>query len=75
MRNNILDSLFPHSRQQILSAMLLDPDRWWYLSDLAKHLHAQPSSLQRELASLTDIGLLQRQPDGNRVYYILNCTG
>jgi len=69
MRNNILDSLFPHSRQQILSTMLLDPDRRWYLSDLAKHLHAQPSSLQRELASLTNIGLLLRQPDGNRVYY------
>jgi len=69
MRNNILDSLFPHNRQQILSTFLLDPERRWYLSDLARQLNTQPSSLQRELSSLTDIGLLQREPDGNRVYY------
>jgi predicted nucleotidyltransferase len=69
MRNNILDSLFPHNRQQILSTLLMDPQRRWYLSDLAKHLHVQPSSLQRELSSLAGIGLLLRQPDGNRVYY------
>ncbi|MGO8670718.1 MAG: nucleotidyltransferase domain-containing protein [Capsulimonadaceae bacterium] len=39
------------------------------MSDLAKHLGVQPSSLQRELSSLTDVGLLNREPDGNRVYY------
>ena len=72
MRNKILDSLFPHNRQQILSTLLLDPERRWYLSDLAKHINTQPSSLQRELSSLTDIGLLQREPDGNRVYYKTN---
>jgi predicted nucleotidyltransferase len=48
---------------------VLHPDRWWYLSDLAKHLHVRPSSLQRELAALVDAGILRRRRDGNRVYF------
>lgn len=37
------------------------------LSDLAKHLGVRPSSLQRELAALVDVGILNRRQDGNRV--------
>ena len=48
---------------------MLHPDRWWYLSDLAKHLQVRPSSLQRELADLVDAGILRRRRDGNRVYF------
>ncbi|MGO8670770.1 MAG: hypothetical protein ACLQVD_05320 [Capsulimonadaceae bacterium] len=55
MRSNILDSLFPHHRQQILATLLPDTERRWYLGDLARHLNVQPSSLQRELSSLTDM--------------------
>jgi predicted nucleotidyltransferase len=64
-----LDALFPRTRQAILATTLLAPDRVWYLSLLARHLHVQPSSLQRELAGLVDAGLLRRHVDGNRVYY------
>jgi DNA-binding transcriptional ArsR family regulator len=67
-----LDSLFPRTRQAILTATLLHPDRWWYLSDLAKHLGVRPSSLQRELAALTNAELLCRRRDGNRVYFQAN---
>src|SRR5262245_30298930 len=63
-----LDSLFPRTRQAILTATLLQPDRWWYLSDLAKHLGVPPSSLQRELAALVSAHILCRRRDGNRVY-------
>jgi predicted nucleotidyltransferase len=52
-----------------LAATLLHPERWWYLSDLAKHLGVRPSSLQRELATLVDAGILNRRQDGNRVYF------
>jgi predicted nucleotidyltransferase len=47
----------------------MHPDRWWYLSDLAKHLEVRPSSLQRELSSLVAAGVLRRRRDGNRVYF------
>lgn len=72
MRNNLLDALFPQTRQNVLAALLLSPERRWYLSDLAQHLHVTPSSLQREMASLTEAGILCREADGNRMYYSAN---
>ncbi len=64
-----IDALLPGTRQEILAATLMHPERWWYLSDLARHLERRPSSLQRELAALTDAGILRRRRDGNRVYF------
>jgi len=69
MRNKLLDALFPRTRQAILAALLLAPERRWYFSDLAQHLGATPSSLQRELAALTQAGILYREANGNRIYY------
>ena len=68
----MLDALFPRMRQVILATLLLLPERCWYLSDLAQHLHVSPSSLQRELASLAEAEILCREADGNRVYYRAN---
>jgi predicted nucleotidyltransferase len=64
-----LDPLFPKTRQQVLGALLLDPARSWYASDLARRLRVRPSTLQRELAGLVQAGVLLRRKDGNRVYY------
>src|SRR5437773_7488411 len=71
-KSKAIDALFPRTRQAILAATLLHPDRWWYLSDLAKHLVVRPSSLQRELAALTSAEILRRRRDGNRVYFQAN---
>ncbi len=71
-RQRPIDALLPRTRQGILALTLLHPDRWWYLSDLAKHLRVPPSSLQRELAALSDAGVLRRRRDGNRVYVRAN---
>ena len=71
-RKYILDTLFPRTRQAVLSVFLLRPDKWWYLTELANHLKVTPSSLQRELASLVAGDLLVSRKDGNRVYYTVN---
>jgi predicted nucleotidyltransferase len=68
-KTSVLDALFPKTRQAILAETFRDPDREWYLSDLARRLGVPPSSLQRELASLVDAGILRRRRDGNRTYY------
>jgi len=76
MRNSSpLQALFPKTRQVLLAATILQPDRWWYLSDLAKHLGLRPSSLQRELSALSKAGILAKKRNGNRIYYKadLNC--
>ncbi len=68
MRKGI-EALFPRTRAAVLSAVLLHPEKWWFLSDLAKHLHVTPSTLQRELGRLTEAGILLRRVDGKRVYF------
>ena len=68
-RSSPVDALLSRTTQGLLAATVLQPERWWYLSDLAKHLGRRPSSLQRPLASLVTAGILHRRKEGNRVYF------
>jgi predicted nucleotidyltransferase len=65
----MIDVLMPEVRQGVLAATLLDPGRWWYAADLARHLRLRSSSLQRELSALTDAGILRTRREGRMVYY------
>ncbi|TMQ70982.1 MAG: hypothetical protein E6K80_06860 [Candidatus Eisenbacteria bacterium] len=47
----------------------MEPSKWWYLSELARHLELRPSSLQRPLAVLSAAGILARRREGNRIYF------
>ena len=70
MRNSpILEALFPDVRARILAALLLPPEKRWFLTGLAQHLGTQPSSLQREVEALSRAGLLEQTKDGRRVYF------
>jgi predicted nucleotidyltransferase len=70
MRTSVsLDVLFPKTRQAILAATYGEPQRWWYLRELARHLRVTPSSLQRELASLVRGGILLHKREGRHVYF------
>jgi len=70
MRNSsVLTALFPRVRQGVLAATLTQPEKWWYLSELATRLGTGPSSLQRELGSLVASGILVRRRDGTRAYF------
>lgn len=77
LRNNLrimrkarpLEVLFPSVREGILSAAFTRPEKWWYLSELAEHLHTSPSSLQRELSALVSGGILQQRREGVRTYF------
>ncbi len=73
MRTNLLlDTLMPQTRQTILAATVLHPEKSWYLRELAEFLHVSPSSLQRELISLSDAGILIKTISGNRTYFTAN---
>ena len=70
MRNHsVLTALFPQVRQGVLAATLGQPDKWWYLSELADRLGTGPSSLQRELSSLVASGILVHRREGTRAYF------
>ena len=64
-----LAALFPTVRGDVLAATLTQPDKWWYLSELAQFLQTSPSSLQRELRALVDGGILETRREGTRAYF------
>jgi DNA-binding transcriptional ArsR family regulator len=70
--NGTLAALFPKVRAGVLSSTLLQPDRWWFMTELARDLEVTPSSLQRELESLVAAGFLLRRQDGRRIYFKAN---
>jgi predicted nucleotidyltransferase len=70
--NTLLDVLMPPTRQGILAATLLQPGKWWYLSELADHIGTRVSSLQREIEALAQAGILDRRIDGRRTYVKAN---
>ncbi len=67
-----LDALLPKTRQGILAATLVQPEKAWYASELAQRLGVPSSSLQRELHDLTEAGILKTHKQGRMVYYQAN---
>ena len=70
--SNALDALFPSVRSGVFSAVMLQPERWWFMTEMARFLRKTPSSLQRELESLVAAELLLRRQDGRRAYFKAN---
>ena len=64
-----LRALFPTVRGDVLAATLTQPDKWWFLSELAQFIGTTPSSLQRELKALVDGGILEQRREGTRSYF------
>jgi DNA-binding transcriptional ArsR family regulator len=67
-----LDALLPKTRQGILAATLVQPEKAWYASELAHRLGVPSSSLQRELHDLSEAGILKTYRQGRMVYYQAN---
>jgi len=65
----LLDALFPAIRRQLLAYLLAKPGKWSYLSELAQNLGTSPSSLQRELCTLTAATIVERCKRDARVYF------
>ena len=76
MRNirsiGLLDALLPKTRQGILAALLGQPEKTWYVSELARRMGVPSSSLQRELQDLTKVGILKNHRQGHMAYYQAN---
>ena len=71
-KSSVLDVLIPKTRQGILAAVLVQPEKAWYVSELARRLGVSSSSLQRELQALTEAGILKSHRQGRMVYFQAN---
>jgi uncharacterized protein len=68
-RKPLISVLFPKTRRAVLAATLMHPERWRFLADLARQIGVPPSSLQREMQSLVEAGILLRRQEGKQVYF------
>jgi len=71
-KKRTLDALFPKTRQGILAATLVRPEKAWYAAELARRLGVPSSSLQRELQDLTEASILKTHRQGRMAYYQAN---
>ncbi|BBN88114.1 MULTISPECIES: nucleotidyltransferase domain-containing protein [Azospira] len=68
----LLDLLFGTYRQRALAQLLLHPESSYHVRELARLTGTTPGTLHKELARLAEVGLLQREKQGNQVRYQAN---
>lgn len=72
MHANPIDLLFTAYRRQVLGLLLLRPDDSLHVREISRLTGVPAGSLHRELRTLTEAGLLLREPLGNQVRYRAN---
>lgn len=68
----VADALFPSTRQKMLGLFFLHPDKSWTLSEVIRHAEIGSGAVQREVARLAEVGLLQVVPRGRQKEYRAN---
>ncbi|MEW5701915.1 MAG: nucleotidyltransferase domain-containing protein [Candidatus Zixiibacteriota bacterium] len=61
--------LFSKIRRQLLTTFLSTPDRRLYFREIARLVRGSPGTVQRELAALTQAGVLKSELVGRQRYY------
>lgn len=64
--------LFGTYRQRVLGLLLLNPERSYYVREIARLTDTAAGTLHKELARLAEVGLLVRENVGNQVRYSAN---
>lgn len=65
----VADALLPVGRQRLLAALLTQPGTELHLRELARQTRLAPASVQREVQSLTQAGILARRQVGRQTFY------
>ena len=70
---DILEALFSSTaRVQVLDLFLRHPSSQFYQREIERETGQPIRAVQREVEKLEQVGLLLREPEGNRVFYRLN---
>lgn len=64
--------LFGQIRGGVLALLYGWADKAFYVRQIARHLHASPGAVQRELEKLAAVDLIVRTSLGNQVFYQVN---
>lgn len=68
------DALFPKVRQRVLAVLFGTPDRSFYANEVIALAQSGTGAVQRELASLSEAGLLTISKQGNQKHYQANAN-
>ena len=70
---SLSDLLFPNQyRRKVLALLLMNPQKWLHLRELARLTGASPGTLKKELDALVQVGLLKLQKVGNQTQFTAN---
>ncbi len=70
----LANALFPKVRQRVLSVLFGTPDRSFYANEVIALAQSGTGAVQRELAGLSDAGLLTVSKQGNQKHYQANAS-
>lgn len=69
---SLADALFPRVRQRVLGVFFSTPDRSFYANEVIALAQSGTGAVQRELAGLSEAGLLTVRKQGNQKHYQAN---
>jgi len=69
---SLWDALFTRTQRQVLSLLFAYPERSYYLNEIVRRAGVGAGSVQRELARLSDCGLLTVRRLGNQKHFQAN---
>ena len=69
MRTSLAEAILPKARRRIIGLLFTRPESEWHLRDIARLTDLAPATVQREVISLSQVGILTRRSSGNQVLY------
>lgn len=72
--SSVADSLFPQVRQRVLAILYGNPDRSFFTNEVLALAQSGRGAVQRELAALSEAGLLTVTTQGNQRHYQANAA-
>lgn len=63
------DLFISKTRVKIFETFLSDPTQMYHVRDLVRRTEEEINAVRRELARMENIGMVKKEPRGNRLYY------
>jgi len=68
------DFFFGQTRGGVLALLYGHPDQTFFVREISRHVGTSAGAVQRELATLSQHGLVDRRASGRQVYFKANCN-
>ena len=69
MSDTLKDLFISKTRVKLLENFLSDPTQMFHVRDLVRRTGDEINAVRRELARMESLGLVKKEPRGNRLYY------